>query len=59
MSKEKKDLTKALDVLKEGYKTQVKKHEELEVERATKKVFYKPKITKLECKGKGQVKEAD
>jgi hypothetical protein len=40
LSKEKKALTKALDALEEGYKTEVKKHE-LEVERATRKAFYK------------------
>jgi hypothetical protein len=59
LSKEKKVLTKAFDALKEGYKTQVKKHEELEVEWATKKTLYKQKIKELECKGKGQVKETD
>ncbi len=58
MSKENKALTKVLDALEEGYKTEVKKHE-LEVERATKEAFYKQKIRELECKGKGQVKEAN
>jgi hypothetical protein len=59
LSKEKKALTKAFDALKEGYKIQVRKHEEFEIEWATKKTLYKQKIRELKCKGKGQVKEVD
>jgi hypothetical protein len=58
LSKENKALIKTLDALEKGFKTKVKKHE-LEVERATRKAFYKQKIRELECKGKGQVKETN